>query len=302
MEAKTGAEAGEFKKSTQSLPTAGRVNRRRSGRYAVDCTATVTPLSGAGSFEARILDLSQGGCRLSTPERVSLGILSRVEVCFQMRGVAFRIVGVTAGTRTGRSFGVRFVDLPARRAKELAELVVEIEAAAGTAQPVLAMPAQGAHPVVLTNSAIEAAAAKPDDSKTIAASKPSDRRAHNRHEVDTRVNLTLVRGAITMRGCILNLSEGGCRLRTDERFKVGIYTRVEAEFFLRGLPFRLAGVSQAIMDQNTIGIRFLDMSQRKREQLQELIAEIEAAERAPRTSKMTVKERVSTTVADETVA
>ncbi len=81
-----------------------------------------------------------------------------------------------------------------------------------------------------------------------------------------------------MPGHILNLSQGGCRLRTDERFNVGIYARVEAEFYLHGLPFRLAGVSQAIMDRNTIGVRFIDMSERKREQLTELIAEIHEAE------------------------
>jgi hypothetical protein len=55
---------------------------------------------------------------------------------------------------------------------------------------------------------------------------------------------------------------------------VGIYVRVEAEFYLHGLPFRLGGVSQAIIDKHTIGLRFLDVSERKRSQLAELMAEI----------------------------
>jgi c-di-GMP-binding flagellar brake protein YcgR len=84
-----------------------------------------------------------------------------------------------------------------------------------------------------------------------------------------------------MPGRILNLSLGGCRIRTEERFNVGIYVRVEAEFYLHGLPFRVGGVSQAILDKNTIGVRFLDMSGRRREQLEELIAEIAEAAQEP---------------------
>jgi hypothetical protein len=56
---------------------------------------------------------------------------------------------------------------------------------------------------------------------------------------------------------------------------VGIYTRVETEFRYQGLPFRLGGVIQAIHDRNTVGIRFLDLSQRKREQVLDLIGEID---------------------------
>ena len=80
--------------------------------------------------------------------------------------------------------------------------------------------------------------------------------------------------ASRLRGRILDLSLSGCRIRTDERFPVGIYTRVETEFQLEGLPFRLAGVIQAIHDKRTVGIRFLDMSSRKREHVEELIEDI----------------------------
>jgi hypothetical protein len=43
----------------------------------------------------------------------------------------------------------------------------------------------------------------------------------------------------------------------------------------------VGGVSQAILDKNTIGVRFVDMSERRREQLAELIAEIDEAAREP---------------------
>ena len=268
--------------------------RRAFPRYTVDCPATITLLAGAGKITGRLVDLSRGGCRLATPERMLVGILARVEVQFQLRGLAFRIVGVTAGTRTGKSFAVRFLDLPRRREEELAEVLAEVanlaaepravaEPAATVCQveEVIAAVAAPDSVAVLPSAIVEEAAPAisiPLGSVPLASKAAGDRRSSSRHAVDTRANLILVKGAIRMPGQILNLSLGGCRVRTDDRFSVGIYTRVEAEFFLHGLPFRVGGVSQAILDKNTVGIRFLDMSDRRRDQLTELIAEIAEAE------------------------
>jgi c-di-GMP-binding flagellar brake protein YcgR len=96
-----------------------------------------------------------------------------------------------------------------------------------------------------------------------------------REGVDTSAVIHLINVASRLTGRILDLSLGGCRIRTDERFPVGIYTRVETEFRLEGLSFRLGGVIQAIHDRHNVGIRFLDMSSRKREQVEQLIEEIE---------------------------
>ena len=116
--------------------------------------------------------------------------------------------------------------------------------------------------------------AEPASQRPPLASK-RERRIQSRHEVDTSVMILLINVGSRLSGRILDLSVGGCRIRTDERFKVGIYTRVEAEFLLEGLPFRLGGVIQAIHDRHLVGIRFLDISARKREQLEQLIEEVE---------------------------
>jgi hypothetical protein len=105
--------------------------------------------------------------------------------------------------------------------------------------------------------------------------KGRDRRAQSRAEVDTSATIFLVNVGSALRGRIIDLSPGGCRIRTDERFPVGIYTRVETEFQLQGLPFRLGGVIQAIHNRFMVGIRFLDLSERKREQVLDLIREID---------------------------
>ena len=107
---------------------------------------------------------------------------------------------------------------------------------------------------------------------------PPERRRHSRHAIDTSASIILVRIGSRLPGRILDLSLGGCRIRSNQRFPVGIYTRVETEFRVEGLSFRLGGVIQALHDPNTVGIRFLDISSRKREQLNQLIDEIKAAQ------------------------
>ncbi len=106
-------------------------------------------------------------------------------------------------------------------------------------------------------------------------STPRDRRRQIRHEVDTLATVFLINVGSALQGHILDLSLSGCRIRTDERFPVGIYTRVEIEFHFQGLPFRLGGVIQVIHDRNMVGIRFLDLSQRKQQQVLDLIGELE---------------------------
>ena len=106
------------------------------------------------------------------------------------------------------------------------------------------------------------------------------RRAEPRLEVDSRVVLHLIDLAANIHGRIVDISLGGCHIRTDTPFPVGIFRRVEIGFRLEGIPFRLGGVTQAVYDRFNVGVRFLDLSERKREQLLQLIEEIKAMDQA----------------------
>jgi hypothetical protein len=319
--ARVGSETDRDQAAEQTEPqpvmedSIGRANRRAFPRHAVDCPVTVIPVGGIGQMAGQLSDLSMGGCLVRLGQRYLAGMLVRVEVQFQLRGIGFRILGVTVGTRGAQSFAIRFVDVPDRRREELAEVLKEIAAinaikaeisieedAASQQAPesgISVKPAEAVEPVmreelsgeVLALSAVNLASHGTEEAETerqmaqaaagllagrnVTVATARERRIHSRHAVDTSVRLLLIKSAIAMTGRIANLSVGGCRIRTDERFNVGIFVRVEAEFYLHGLPFRIAGVSQAIQDRNTIGIRFLDMSERCRAQLVELIAEIE---------------------------
>jgi hypothetical protein len=100
-----------------------------------------------------------------------------------------------------------------------------------------------------------------------------------RHAVDSDASVFLLDLRSLIKGRIVDVSLSGCCIRSTERFPVGIFRRVEVEFRLGGMPFRLGGVVQSVHDRFTIGIRLLDLSDRKREQLATLIEELDGAER-----------------------
>jgi c-di-GMP-binding flagellar brake protein YcgR len=274
-------------------------NHRAVPRHGVDEEALLLLLSHGSTFPCRIVDISQGGCRIRTKEQFPAGSMVRVEVNFKVRGIAFRFSGMTQWTDGRQLVGVRFMDVPLRRREELVEALFEVAAenAAKAAQqaerketrqtpvqiPALAIVAR-AHPLPETVPALPGdARLRPAESNKAEAQPASmspaqptgrDRRETLREAVDTTATIILIKIASRLQGRILDLSLSGCRIRTDERFPVGIYTRVETEFRIAGLPFRLAGVVQAVHDRQTVGIRFLDMSSRKREQVEELIRDI----------------------------
>ena len=122
----------------------------------------------------------------------------------------------------------------------------------------------------------------PEDDAAPPPTQKAERRKDPRHSVDGTATLYLLDPGVRLRGHILDLSLNGCQFRTDDCFPLGINRRVEIEFHLDGLPFRLAGVTQSIHKRPKVGIRFLSVSERKREQLVELIAEIkEIGARSP---------------------
>jgi len=190
--------------------------------------------------------------------------------------------------------GIQFSAMAPRRRDFLMELLSELEAeevpkAEVASEPGAAEPDADDKSRKLDGAEPEGApiVLKPAESPVPAPQKPAavgtpsapasrrERRTQSRHLVDSRATIFFVEVRAEIAGRILDVSLGGCRIRTDERFPVGIYRRVETEFTVDGVPLRLAGVVQSLHDRFTVGIRFLDMSERKRLQLTELIEEMD---------------------------
>jgi flagellar biosynthesis GTPase FlhF len=294
-------------------PAAQGRERRKTPRSVVDEEAQLLLVRDGFTVPCRIVELSLEGCRIKADARLPAGMLVRMETSFKVRGMPFRFSGVGIWTDGANQVGIRFVNMPARRRDELAEILREVEEknaarAKKQAAEKLAAEEQAAEKLFAKKRAAEERAAKRVTAEQRAAeeragqeagrqaaleaasreaAKPvkRERRTQSRHEVDTSASILLVNIGAWLQGRILDLSVGGCRIRTDERFPVGIYTRVEAEFRIDGLPFRLGGVIQSVHDQSRrlVGIRFLSVSERKRAQLEQLIQEIEElrARRSP---------------------
>jgi hypothetical protein len=275
--------------------------RRDNPRYSVDGDSVLLFMGQGKAMPGSVVDLSQEGCCIRTRERCSMRVQWPLEVAFKINGVSFQFSGILQWTNGRDLLGIHFVNMIPRRMVELANIICEMEAAAAPkTEAVNVAVAKEETPtlperqmsslaerknsavgssevIVLPVAPLPAALTRHAEtvSQTAPASAACERRKTIRHEVDTSATIFLVHVGSTLRGRILDLSLSGCRIRTDERFPVGIYTRVETEFRLEGLPFRLGGVIQAIHDRNNVGIRFLDLSERKREQVNDLIAEIE---------------------------
>jgi hypothetical protein len=285
---------------------AGCQDDRAVPRYGVEEDAHLLLVKHGSIVPCRILDLSLGGCRVRTLERFPAESMMCVEVNFKVKGLPFRFSGLVQWTDCQHLAGIRFEGVPRRRREELVEALSELEAAeiAKAAEPVpekqvtterpaekrpagmrvVEEQAAASQPVAIAEQpeqeaqilvqapaqAMTAQTAAPANVKT----SKRERRESSREAVETSAVIDLIKIASRLPGRIQDLSLNGCRIRTDERFPVGIYTRVETEFRLDGLPFRLGGVIQSIHDRNTVGIRFLDMSSRKREQVEQLIEEI----------------------------
>lgn len=279
----------------------GQAERRFDPRYSVDEDSAVVFVGYGEPIPVRLIELSQEGCRLRMADRVSARARLPAEVFFRANRMSFRFCGVVQWNDGRNLLGVRFVNMLPQRAVELANVICGMEKnaeARAEAVNLLLAEQQARQPAgrYATQQAADrstasgaAAGTKPvgaahtDEASVMAeaaapilkALLPRERRPQIRHNVDTQATILLVKIGSMLRGRILDLSLSGCRIRTEERFPVGIYTRVEVEFRLEGLPFRLGGVIQVIHDRNTVGIRFLDLSARKREQVTGLIGEIE---------------------------
>lgn len=285
-----------------------RPERRKHPRVAVEDRATLILLQSGDSIPCALLELSREGCRVRADREFRAETEVRLEIGFRINGVTFRLSGITVWTHGKNVVGLRFLGMSTRRSAELDEILVELETAAaskGNEDPKLTEEKQGTP--VKTN-VVSIAAASPHivptrrlpDQPTTSVSKPipmreanpepaasapalptskRERRTEARHSVDSQAGIFLLDVRSLIQGRILDVSMAGGRIRCHERFPVGIYRRVEVEFVLDGLPFRLAGVVQAVHDHFTVGIRFLDVSERKKEQLAMLLEELSEMER-----------------------
>ena len=271
-------------------PTVQGREGRAHPRFPVDEDSGLLLVSHGMPLKARIVDLSLTGCRVRAYDRFSGKAGRAIEVTFKANGIDFRFNGVVQWSDEHNYLGIRFVNMADRRKKDLADVIEEMAAAEAARAAALNKP-------LAEQQALEPAGERAEEpaavqARELAAEKlphaqpaadpvtappaaPSELRGLPRPAVHRFATIILDRDGSRFRGRVLNLSLSDCRIRTDERIPVGIYSHVETVFDLRGFPFRLRGILQAMRDRYTVEIEFLDFSEHKRQQVLELMGELE---------------------------
>jgi len=101
-------------------------------------------------------------------------------------------------------------------------------------------------------------------------------RETHRYPVHNEAVLSLIGQNLSLHCRVLDLSLGGCRLRAKNQFKTRPKVPVEVTFKIRGLPMLLRGIIQWTDGEDLFGIRFVDLSSRRKDALVDLLYEIAA--------------------------
>ena len=107
-----------------------------------------------------------------------------------------------------------------------------------------------------------------------------DRRSHPRFGTDDPATLLVLNHGSTLSARILDLGLGGCRLQLPKGTRISCPARLEVSFRINGIALRLSGCSQWTDGRQTVGVRFGEMSSRRKDELIALLAEIEADQEA----------------------
>jgi hypothetical protein len=258
-----------------------RQEQRKFFRFPVEGEAILFLPESGGSLRCGMIDLGLEGCRLRREEEIPVRVGSEVAVAFRLAGENFRFAGLLQWTARNRVLGIHFEKMSAARRQELSELLgglrEELEARAmeaqaakekAAAEPVADEADSEKNPQAAENSSTEPAPAPESRSK-------QDRREHARHTVEGTARVRFLSLHSQIVGKILDVSMGGCRIRSLDVIPVGAFRRVEIEFLVNGVPLLLPGVTQALHDRHTVGIRFVEVTDRKKDQLRAVIDEIE---------------------------
>ncbi len=284
-------------------------DRRVDERFELNAPGGCLNYRGA-KFPCLIVDVSLSGCCVRTEHPFLPGNLANVEVVLPILGMVLRMVGTTQWVTRENLIGIRFLHASARSKNQLAglltgladkEAVEEVQAAvAAAAESKTSVLAVEFPEVWLQNlkrdqtsghnqTSGEGSIQEDPPPATQPVEKPAkggEGKAGWDAAQDVKAGnwpaiLQILKDGSLLHGAIVGLSLDVCRFRAAERFLAGIHIRVEVDFQMCGLPFRLSGVTEDIHDQHTIDLRFLDLSYRKRAELAELIAELQASGKSP---------------------
>jgi hypothetical protein len=241
------------------------------------------------NIPCEMLDISLGGCRLRTLLPFTAGALESVKVVISIHEMVLSIWGVTQWANWDRLLGVRFIHPTGRTRNQLAGLLtclVDQSAAEVVKRAVSVAAEQADSPIIALEHplppGLESEPAWEEEFQQPPPPPPRPRRVElcsehvvlSLEEGDSPAVLQLVADGAILAGNVMDVSLDGCLVRLARVFSVRMNAHVEVDFHLRGLPFRLSGITIAMRTERIVEIRFIEMSRRKREDLSQVIMEL----------------------------
>jgi hypothetical protein len=225
-----------------------------------------------------VLNLSETGCSLEVSKPFRHGALASVEVVLPVFEMILHIGGVIQWVKHERRIGVRFSHVSSKSKLQL-ECLMDCMFGQCTAKSV--QDSIASHALNLkTGDVLAVQPPAPPLQKQICERLPYDSLVHCGEElihVDAErgwpVSLRSPDGRFQISGFFVDLSLGGCTVRTEKPFVGEVQDSVEVNFELKGLHFLIRGVTQAIYDPYRTGIRFSFVGSRKRDELAQILKE-----------------------------
>ncbi len=110
---------------------------------------------------------------------------------------------------------------------------------------------------------------------------PRERRRNPRLACDGTAHVRVPNVEARATGTVTNLSLAGCYIEFSAPFNITYGQRLEILFNVNQLPFRVMGCARVVHPRKGIGVEFTDISHRGRQQLCELIRELEDSSEDP---------------------
>ena len=209
----------------------------------VECTgdAGVQMAPSASCCPAKIVNLSAGGCLLVLKQPQSLTQDTIVELTFTINNLPFRASGQVKAKRSDTSIGFQFRSLSdslRRQIEALLQQLIEYRP---------------------TRSSLRGS---------------GEQRRYPRIKCTGPAAVQIAPGEEICPATIVNLSARGCLIHLRRPQRLSRDMLVELTFEINHLPFRVRGQVKALRTDTTIGFQFPLLSERVRNQLEDLMKEL----------------------------
>jgi hypothetical protein len=279
------------------LDTAGIANSKRgAGGDAVRCDrraderfdlnrAPGTLIHNGVDIPCEMLDVSLSGCRLRTLRPFTAGALESVKVILFIQEMVLSIWGITQWTKWNQLVGIYFVHPTGHTRNQLAGLLtclLDKSVTGVVKQAIWAEAARANSPIIALEHPPVVAPPVEEEFQPEPPPPPPPKRPelHSEHRVlilqegESPAALHLVAEDWVLVGDVLDVSQDACLMQLAHPLAVRENAPAELDFHLRGLPFRLPGVTLPMRDGRVVEIRFTQMSRRKQEGLSQAILEL----------------------------